>query len=338
MFGQPSAKSSADDDKLMDLYWNRNELKKEFASLRQEKFELDDRLKVQKGDYARLEQKLRHLEDLLANPEWSRSMMVHYRLRGLESLCAAKVAHFAEQIKQQREQKKHGKALAEWRASIAEDVESVEAEIANIAESVKKTEDQMRALHQRFTAMNGFIRFFRRRALNRQVSQANEYIQNLGEQSKHHEAHIEEIQRREPPENVGLTLVEKRSINQMILAYAQELYLQFRDDQLVVLVKEAAEKSAGAVRYGNDADCEEILERLAQCELRLQSGGNYTESLKKRAKLMSEEAQYQHGDDAVPLPATVSTLYRFDQGGNARTSDLDLLGENYWNVSGTLSR
>ena len=41
----------------------------------------------------------------------------------------------------------------------------------------------------------------------------------------------------------------------MILAFAQQLYLLFDDDELVSFVKEAGEKSAGAIKYGDDRDC-----------------------------------------------------------------------------------
>jgi len=322
----------------MDLYWNRNELKKEFANLQQEKFELNDRLKIQQGDYARLEQKIRHIEDLLVDPEWSRSVMVHYQLRGVDTQCTEKIARFAEQIKQQREQKKHGKAIAEWRATMAADVDAVEEEIRTIRDSIQQIESQLKLLHERFMSMNRFARFFRRRSVNNQASAAADAIAELEATAEHHAATIEEIQQREPPENVGLTLLEKRSINNIIVAYAQELYSQFDDDHLVSLIKEASDKSAGAIRYGDDSDCEDLIDRLRQAEMRLQSAGNCTEALKKRSKLIGEGAQYQHDEHAVPIPATVSTLYRFDKGGSVRTSDVDLLGGNYWNISSALSR
>ena len=338
IFGQTSVKSPADDEKLMELYWNRNELKKEFADLRNEKLQLKDRLKIQKGDYARLEQKIRHLEELLTDPEWSHNIMVHYQLRGLNEQCVAKLARFAEQIKQQREQKKHGKALAQWRASMDADVKAVEQEIAELQESIRQIEHRVKELLQRFMLMNGIVRFFKRRSMNKQVSAANEAIAELQIKIQERQAGIEEIQKREPPENVGLTLMEKRTINHMIIAYGQELFAQFCDDELVSLIKEASDKSAGGVQYGSGQDCAEILERLRLGAQRLQSTGDITEVLKKRAKLVSEGAQYHNDEHAVPLPATVAVLFRFDQNGNVRTSDLDLLGSNYWNVAGAMSR
>lgn len=338
LFGHSSDKSAMDDEKLMDLYWNRNELKKEFAGLRNEKFKLTDRLKVQKGDLARLEQKLKYLEDLLVDPEWARSVMVHYQLRGIGQMCARKIARFAEQLKQQRERKKHGAALASWRESLERDVAGIEEEIRGIRESVFRLEEELQRLHHGYQSMNGFMRFLKRRSVNKRMSEANAEIESLEIQEEQCRSSIDEIQKREPPENMGLSLAEKRSINFMIIAFAQELYAQFEDDNLVTLVKEAGDRAAGGIRYGGDRDCDAIINRLRQSEKRLAAGGDMAETLKKRARLLSEGAVYKNDDDAVPLPGTVATLFRFDSNDVVRTSDADLLGRNYWGISSALSR
>ena len=54
-----------DNDKLVDLFRNRAELKKEFAALRNEKYQLQDRIKQYEGATARVKQKMDHLESLL---------------------------------------------------------------------------------------------------------------------------------------------------------------------------------------------------------------------------------------------------------------------------------
>ena len=106
IFGN-SAEKTQDSDKLMDLYWNRAELKKEFAGMRKEQWRLKDLVKEQEGATARLQQKLDYLESLLVDPEWAHNDVVYYQLRGLARKCERKLARFAEQLKQQREQKKH---------------------------------------------------------------------------------------------------------------------------------------------------------------------------------------------------------------------------------------
>ena len=89
-------------DKLVDLFRNRAELKKEFAALRDEKYKLQDRVKRIAGETARVEQKLDHVENLLLDPDWVLNIAAFYQLRQLARSCAEKLQRFAEQLKQQQ--------------------------------------------------------------------------------------------------------------------------------------------------------------------------------------------------------------------------------------------
>ena len=65
-----------DSDKLLELYKNRAELKKDFDSLRDDTQKLHAQIKDQVGETARLQQKLEHLEDLLLDPDLAVSPLV----------------------------------------------------------------------------------------------------------------------------------------------------------------------------------------------------------------------------------------------------------------------
>ena len=118
IFGSAEDKEQ-DSDKLLNLYWNRAELKKEFAGMRKEQFKLQDLIKQHEGATARLQQKLDYLEDLLTDSEWVHNVVVFYQLRSLAIRCESKLAKFAEQLKQQREIKQHNNLLAKWMEALA---------------------------------------------------------------------------------------------------------------------------------------------------------------------------------------------------------------------------
>ncbi|MEM9404056.1 MAG: hypothetical protein AAGA44_16415 [Pseudomonadota bacterium] len=339
IFGSSAEKATAqDDERLKDLYWNRIELKKEFAGLRTEKFKLTDRLKTQQGDIARLEQKLEHLESLLTDPDWARSIMVLYQLRGLSYRCERKVARFAEQLKQQREQKQNSEALGKWRAGIEVECGAIAAEVKTLREQVFKHEEELQSVHRSIEDSPGLFRYFKRRSLQSRAEELAAEIQAFESTEEAKRAETEAIQSREPPETLGLGLAVKRSINFMILSYAQQLYLSFDDDGLVSLVKEASEKSAGAIRYGDDRDCESIVKRIRRSETLLEQGGDFAAVMQKRAKLISEGAIYKNPDDTVPVPGTVATLFRIDSNDVVRASDCDLLSRNFWGLANVMSR
>jgi predicted nucleic acid-binding Zn-ribbon protein len=337
IFGSAEDKSP-DSDKLLQLYWNRAELKKEFASMRKEQFHLQDRIKQQEGATARLQQKLDHLEDLLLDPDWAHNVVTFFQLRGLAIRCERKLARFAEQLKQQREQKQHSSLLVNWNEELAREVRVLERKLLEQRDNVHMLEDRLQAERHRLLSMSGLLRFFRRRSVTAALDSLAEQIEaaRLGEAQI--VASIDEVNARTPPENQGLDVASKRSINLMILAFAQQLYLHFADDKLSALAKEASDKSVGAINYGSREECEVLLNRVRKRRDAMEQSNDFAAVLQKRARLIGEKAQFRNDTDAVPIAGSVSIVFNIDPNGLVRESEANLLGENYWGISKVLSR
>ncbi|MCI0518411.1 MAG: hypothetical protein L0Y45_11330 [Woeseiaceae bacterium] len=337
IFGSAEDKSQ-DSDKLLQLYWNRAELKKEFASMRKEQFLLQDRIKTQEGASARLQQKLDHLEELLLDPDWAHNVVTFFQLRGLAIRCERKLARFAEQLKQQREQKQHSTLLVSWNEERAREVRVLERKLLEQRDNVHALEDRLQAERHRLLSMSGLLRFFRRRTLTAALDSLAQQIESARQGEAQLLASIDEVTSRTPPENQGLDVASKRSINLMILAYAQQLYLHFADDKLSALAKEASDKSVGAVNYGSREECEALLQRVRKRREAMEQSSDFAAVLQKRARLIGDKAQFRNDTDAVPIAGSVSTVFSIDPNGLVRESDTNLLGENYWGISKVLSR
>ena len=121
----------------------------------------------------------------------------------------------------------------------------------------------MNELNRRLADMSGVVKLFRGRSANEDVEALAVQIAAKEQDENALRTKLDDIRRREPPETLGLDIPTKRSINFMILAFAQQLYLMFDDDELASFVREANEKSPGAVKYGDHSDCEAILARIA---------------------------------------------------------------------------
>ena len=65
---------------------------------------------------------------------------------------------------------------------------------------------------------------------------------------------LEENLNRQPPDTQGLDLATKRTINFMIIAYAQQQYLLLQKDDMADMAKQAGDKSVGAINYGDKDD------------------------------------------------------------------------------------
>jgi hypothetical protein len=327
-----------DTDKLVDLFRNRSELKKEFAALRNEKYQLQDRIKERQGAVERVEQKLGHLEALLLDPEWVHNVVAFYQLRRLAAHCENKIARFAEQLKRQREERVYSKVLGTWNAQIEKESAKVEHKIGEVRMRLQLLEDQLQAERHKLATMGGISKMFHGRSQESAVDEIEASIAKTQGEEQALLLELEQIGNSTPPDQAGLDTAAKRSINFMILSFTQQLYLDYTEDNLAGLAKEASEKSVGAINYGSKADCDELLEILTKRREDTDHAEDFVETLQKRAKLIAEHALFRNDDDVVPAPGTVATIYDINANGVVRQSDANLLGENYFAVAKVLSR
>jgi hypothetical protein len=330
--------SEQDSDKLVDLFRNRVELKKEFAALRDEKYRLQDRVKEHCASIERVEQKFNHLESLLLDPEWVHNVVTFYQLRRLATHCAARLARFAEQLKQQREKRALDSVLDPWRAEQEQARAAAEASIGEHCLHLQRLEDRLQAERHRFDMMGSLSRILKGKAHSQVIVNIERSISEAHAKKSELLDELERVESAEAPPSPGLDVSAKRSINFMILAYAQQLYVQYFEDNLVNLAKEAGEKSVGAVSYGNKDDCDEILARLAACREESRQIHDATGTLQMRAQLIADEASFGRNDDAVPVPASVGTVFDINEDGVVSKIYANLLGENYFGLAKVMSR
>lgn len=322
----------------MDLYWNRAELKKEFAGMRKEQFRLQDVIKQREGAQARLQQKLNHLEDLLIDPLLAHNVIVCYQLRGLGRKCERQVAKFAEQLKQQREQKRHNSMLADWNDEREAEAKGVELQLLEKRDAVLQIEDQLQSEQRRLTSMSGLKRLFRGRSAMKLIDGLATQLEATIQEEQILRETVDEIKNRQPPDHQGLEIPAKRSINLMILAFAQQLYIHFSKSGIAEQIRESTEKSVGAINYGTRYECDQLLNRIHSSVENMEKSTDFADVLQKRAKMLGDIAKFPGQSDAVPIAGTVSTLFEIDPNGLVKQSEANILGENYWGISKIFSR
>lgn len=337
IFGN-TRESSEETARLLELYWDRAELKKEFANLRDETFRLKDAVKTEQGRTARFRQKYEQLENLLLDQEWAFNVLAHYQLRALNQRCVQRIARFAEQLKQQREKRQASELLKSFNAQRSQELKSVDASLAELRREMHGYEEAMSVERHRLTTMNGFSRFFRRRSVTKALDRIADQMSDAHAREAALLTEVEAIRQRPAPDTRGLSIAEKRSINYMILSFAQQLFLQFDDPSMVALIREAGDKAAGAVRYGSRSDCEFLLETVERQAEAIDGVGQTLDIIKQRARLIGERAQFKADDEAAPNSESVATLFTISANGQVRERDLNLLGDNFWDVAMALSR
>jgi predicted nuclease with TOPRIM domain len=81
----------SEEEQLLKLFWNRAEVKKELDKLRDQSFDLEERLKQQEALTLRVQHRLEQLEARLGNPEHSMTVVVYYQLRTIWDHCHSRL-------------------------------------------------------------------------------------------------------------------------------------------------------------------------------------------------------------------------------------------------------
>ena len=203
---------------------------------------------------------------------------------------------------------------------------------------MRSLDDQLQAERQREESISGLSRLFKGRSTPDRLSGIGERLNTAREEERALLQELESVENEQPPDTPGLSVQEKRSVNYMIIAFAQHLYLQFSDRNLVSMVKESGESRAGAINYGNKPDCDALLGRISRHVESMEAASDYADVLKRRAELIAEHAVFVEDDDAVPIAGTVATVFAIGADGGITKSDANLVGDDYWGITGVLSR
>ena len=327
-----------DNEKLVDLFRNRIELKKEFAALRDEKYKLQDRLEQSQGATLRVQQKMDHLERLLLDREWVHNVATFYQLRRLAQHCHRRLCRFAEELKQQREQRLQEQLVSEWSAQRDSRIHTLEGKIEEHQASTQVIQDELDAEQDRLDRLNSVSRMISGSKISAQIETLQQRINVARANEDILTTSLSNLRCLEPPTHDGLGCDDKRSINLMILSFAQHMYLCYTDDNLGAMAKEASEKSVGAVNYGSKVDCAAIQALVEKRWDSMELTSNSAGSLQKRANLLGADATYRNCDDPVPTPSTVATVYEFGANGVVSRWDASLLADNYFGIAKVLSR
>ncbi|MEM1263573.1 MAG: hypothetical protein AAGH76_14315 [Pseudomonadota bacterium] len=312
------------DDRLHELYWNRAQLKKEFAALRKERFKLLDALTEEEGRSARLRQKLEFLEDVLADPDTANNAVVFYTLRKLWARCAQRLVALSGELRAQREAHATKQLRAKFLAQRQATVQQIGRQIEAVQAETDSVEQQIDALGRQIDDAGGWLSLLRRRRLQAELGSTRERHGELtGERQALEDARAVEAARN-VPEFENLDIEVRRAINCTVIAFAELLATHYRECELSDWLRVAHEKSVGSARFGDPGECQRMLKKIAQYqqgfEKREKAEGFSTE-LAKLARAIRTSAKFR-GDDAVVPDA--DSLYAF---GN------NVLARDMWSVS-----
>ena len=322
---------TAEDERLLKLFWNRAELKKELQGLDDQAHGLRNRVKQQEGANNRLQEQMEELEVLLGKPERGFDALVHFGLRNLWRECRIQLEKFAGDLRRQRQDRERKKQLAEFQQDQQERLRLAEERLGE-AQSVADSERvRLAESEQRLLKMRGFWNYFRRRDLafeldaqRGRIAQAEQHLADLREAQR-------TIQKEPLPEFPGVSIEGRRIINLAVIAYAQVLCARLGSSGLAAEARLANHRRVQEARHGSREDCLARLDEVAQAIAMVNSQQGIAPEIRAATERLKASVSWRAAQDVVPTPSSVPPATPGDRGGN-------VLIDDYWDVYKILQR
>ncbi|MBM4220616.1 MAG: hypothetical protein FJ170_01565 [Gammaproteobacteria bacterium] len=335
----------AEDERLLQLFWNRAELKREFARLQRGRDSLSDQLRQQEGATLRWQQRLEQLEGLLADPERAANAAVFFQLRGVWQYCRrrlARLARLARELaaRQQEAELRRETARFEEHRKIA--LASIEQRLAPLIERRVSIEAELHDVRLQQARYTRFWQFLARRRYGHAQTVLDSALAGVQSQIERYEKARHEKLRESATPAAEIDTGSKRLVNLSVIALAQELVVQLATHHVAQMARDASLRQVNDVRYGELQACHQIGQQVAMILQQLDELDDLPVLVRSRAEYLRRQVEYLRDSDTVPIAASCADIPLLLAAGenpvpaNDRRLSVNVLGEEYWEIYSAL--
>jgi hypothetical protein len=316
---------SAEDERLVALFRNRTELKKELSALDDERHRLLDRLKLQEGATMRVEEQLAALEQYLGRPDEGYKCLAYFQLRAVWRTASRRLEHFSGELARQQKDRERKQQLAVFERARRERLDDIERELSEARVLADQLQAEQKLSEQRLASLHGFWNHFRRRRLRESVEARRFRIDTALTQVTDLGDRQHAIATEVPPVFEGLSVEGRRAVNLAVIAYAEAMHERLAAAGLADMVRQSTLRRVYETSYGSREECQTIMQRAGHALGDLDRLEDDLADIKNRADRLRATAAYRTDADTVPLQDTL------------QSSALVML-EEYWDVYKALLR
>jgi hypothetical protein len=322
----------AEQERLLKLFWNRAELKKELQDLDDQLHNLRNKLKQQENANSRLQQQLEQLEVLLGNPERGLDALVHFGLKALWRACREQLENFSGELKRERQDAERKHQLAEFQADRTDRLKVADDRLRQAQEVGDAERERLREQQARMARLQRFWHYFRRRALATEIlAQRERCVTAERHLDDMREAH-RTIEKEPWPEFPGISIAGRRMVNLAVIACAQHLFARLAVSGLAMDARLANNRSVESARHGSLDACLARLREIAQALAMVRAQDGLAAEFKKRGEALAPAATWRNANETVPQPASLAPAASGD------VPDANVLVDDYWDVYKVLLR
>ena len=318
-------RTSSEDERLLELFRNRAELKKELSALDEERQRLLDRVKLQEGATMRVEEQLAALEQYLGRPEQGYKCLAYYQLRAVWRGAARRLEQFAGELARRQKDAERKQQLLAFERAKRERMAEVERELAEARVLADQLQAEQRLAEQQLAGLDGFWNHFRRGRLRSAVEARRFRIDAAVTQLTDLGDRLHEIESEPAPIFEALSLEGRRSVNLAVIAYAEALHERIASSGLVDLVRQSTLRRVYESDYGGQEECRGLMQRAGRLLVELERMQDDLADIKSRTDRLRATAVYRADGESVPQHDSLR-------------SAASLLLDDYWDVFRALLR
>jgi hypothetical protein len=318
---------TVEDERLVELFRNRAELKKELSALDDERHRLLDRLKLQEGSTMRVEEQMAALEQYLGRPEEGLKSLAYFQLKALWRVASRRLEQFGSELARQQKDRERKAQMAAHERDKRERLADVERELVEAKVLSEQLQAEQKLASQRLEQLLGFWNYFRRRRLAEAMTTRQQRIEAALTQVTDLEDRHHAISSEPPPLFEGVSVEGRRAINLAVVSYAEMLYDRLAAGNLADLARQSTLRRVFDTNYGTQQDCQALMQRAAQAAAEVERLSDDLADIKARVDRMRRTASYRTDSDVLPIVDTIVPA----PGPGGRTPPNVLLDE-YWDI------
>lgn len=332
----------ATDDKLLDLFSNRANLKKQYSEAKDVVYALETQLEESRRETQRAKDDMKALESRLADPVAAYNAMVYFQLRELWEKAQAKLVAFCQELTTQQKDRERKKQVMEFNQERQKRLTEINAKIVSVKTQSDSAKMTFQAIEQKYNELSGLFNFFRRRRLHPTLAQNRQEYESVRERIEGLFDERIKIESEPWPDYPGLSIEGKRVINIAVIALAQYLCVQLSEHSMSTLARTAVTQKINKVNYGSKSDCEYLMNRIRDAAVSVEEDRNYGEELKARSKWLKSKSGYRAESDTRPIAESVGGIpislpgAEFGNTVAGMPLEINVIAEDYWNVSSVL--
>ena len=329
--------------KLVELFENRNLIKRELDQVSAER----DLLKADAEDIRarneELQRQLTNLEQMLADAERGQSAIIYYRLRAVWNTCRLQLQTLAGDLVARFEKAERGgfeeqteKDRSRRLDELAQQFDKLERERRNLRNSLGDLQKQLPHLQK-------FWHKSKRADIQFQIDKLTKQFKPIETRKLELLAAMEEMRREKQKVWPGINVASKRTVNLWLLALAQYLYLHFAEYNVAEMARSAGTKPVSDVNFGLLNDCLTIGNHVYEVVVKLRADKARPEKLRFRVEHLRRNVTYATDTDAVPEESCLDYIPRPSQtaptiDAEAQPVGVNILRLNYWDIQNILQK